>query len=222
MIKKETIRDCFNLLEAEYGKQINQKRELWGQKFKRYTDKQLIEAVGEFIDKGKYFPRISDIKEIIEGSPEEEAILAWLYFKGKLEDEGSYMSVSFPEYPAIADVIEALGGWVRIGETDIEEEKWLKIEFIKYYKIMKKRREHIKELPGIFEIENNNKGYTEKVMIERYGRKLDGRKIDRKLIEEIKGRENNIGISCEQSIDKKEPMKIGDIIDKIKKEIKDE
>ena len=186
MIKKETIRDCFSLLEAEYGKQTNQKRELWGEKFKRYTDKQLINAVGEFIDKGKYFPRISDIKEIIEGSPEEEALLAWEYFKEKLEDEGSYMSVSFPKYPAIANVIEVLGGWDRIGETDLEEEKWLKIEFIKYYKIMKKRGEHIKELPGIFEIENSNKGYTEKAMLEKYGRKLDGRKIDRKLIEEIK------------------------------------
>lgn len=212
MIKAETIKRCFSLLETEYGKQTNQKRELWGQKFKRYTDKQLIEAVGEFIDKGKYFPRISDIKEIIEGSPEEEAILAWEYFKEKLEDEGSYMSVSFPKYPAIADVIETLGGWVRIGETDLEEEKWLKIEFIKYYKIMKKRGEYIKELPGIFEIENSNKGYTEKVMLEKYGRKLDGRKIDRELIEEIKVHK--------QFIDKKEPMKIGDIIDKIKTEIK--
>ena len=208
MIKKETIRDCFNLLEAEYGKQSNQKRELWGQKFKKYTDRQLIEAVGEFIDKGKYFPRVSDIKEIIEGTPEEEAELAWLEFINKIDNEGSYFSVSFPKYPAIGAVIEALGGWIRISDMKFEEEKWVKKDFIKLYGIMKKRGDYPNELTGRFEIENSNKGYTEKYMLERYGRKLDGRKIDRKLIEEIKKRKQYEG--------KKEPMQIGDIIKDIK------
>ena len=42
------------------------------------------------------------------------------------------------------------------------------------------------ELAGFFEIENNNKGYSKKSMLESYGRNIDGSKIDRKLLENSK------------------------------------
>jgi len=181
-MKKETIRDCFNLLEADYGKQTNQKRELWGKMFKEYSDEKLINAVGEYINKGKFFPRISDIKEMIEGTLGDEAELAWISLLDKIETIGHYQSASFPEYPAIGAVVEALGGWLSICETTLDEEKWIKKEFIKLYPIMKRRGVFPDRLIGQFELDNGNK-YTEKFMLERYGRRLDGKKIDRKLIE---------------------------------------
>ena len=192
-MKKETIRDCFNLLEADYGKQTNQKRELWGKMFKEYSDEKLINAVGEYINKGKFFPRISDIKEMIEGNLEDEAELAWLSLIETIERKGHYQSVSFPEYPAIGAVVEALGGWLSICETTFDEEKWIKKEFIKLYPIMKRRGDYPNKLIGQFELDNGNK-YTEKYMLERYGRRLDGTKIDKKQIKGIKNPqiENNV------------------------------
>ena len=185
-MKKETIRDCFNLLEADYGKQTNQKRELWGKMFKSYSDKKLIDAVGEYINKGKFFPRISDIKEIINGSLADEAELAWLCLIEVMESEGYYQSVSFPKYPAIGAVIEGLGGWLYMCDMKIDEEKWVKKEFIKLYPIIKKRGQYPLKLTGRFELDNSNKGYTDESMIERCGRRLDGSKVNRKLIENKK------------------------------------
>ena len=189
MIKKETIRDCFNLLESDYGKQTNQKRELWGKMFKEYTDKQLVEAVGEFLRIGKYFPRVSDIIILIEGNYGDESELAWIYLLEKVDRDGYYNSVSFPKYPAIAGVVEALGGWMEFTESLTEEQKkWVKKEFIKLYPIIKKRGEYPEKLLGFYEIENNKK-YTEEFMLERYGKKLDGEKVER---EKIEGSENKL------------------------------
>jgi len=182
-MKKETIRDCFHLLEAEYGKQTNQKKELWGEMFKKYSDKQLIKAVGDFLRRGKFFPRVSDIIESIEGTSADEAELAWICLLNKIEREDYYKSVSFPDYPAIGAVVKAMGGWIEICDMKIDEEKWVKKEFIKMYPIMKKRGDYPDKLIGQFELDNGNR-YTKKFMLEEYGRKLDGKKIDRKLIED--------------------------------------
>lgn len=181
MIKKETIRDCFNLLESDYGKQTNQKRELWGKMFKKYTDKQLINAVGEFLKIGKFFPRVSDIIELIEGTPADEAELALICLMDKIDNEGHYQTVSFPNYPVIGAIVERFGGWSRICNMTFGEETWFRKDFFKLYPIYKKRGDCPKELAGQFEIDNSNK-YTEKFVLENYGRKLDGKKVDRKLI----------------------------------------
>jgi len=185
-MKKETIRDCFELLESDYGKQTNQKKELWGKTFKKYTDKQLIDAVGEFLRRGKFFPRVSDIIELIEGTSEDEAELAWINLIEKIRRKGYYHSVSFHKYPAIGAVVEAMGGWIEISDMKISEKKWVKKEFIKLYPIMKRRGNYPLELVGQFELDNSNKGYTKEIMSKRYSRRLDGSKIDRKLIEDKK------------------------------------
>jgi len=53
---------------------------------------------------------------------------------------------------------------------------------------MKKKSSHPDQLPGIIETENNKKGYSEKYMIERYGRYLDGTKVKGKKL--LKGQLN--------------------------------
>jgi len=180
---KKLFLKSLNGLESAFGEKLNEDRaKIYWDILKNYSDIEMKKAVVKSIRELKYFPKISEIISVIEGNSEDEAELAWQYFKEKLEDKGGYMSVSFPKYPAVAGVIDALGGWIKIGETLLEEEKWVKKDFIKLYSIMKKRGDHPKELPGIFEIGNSNKGYTEKTMLERYGRRLDGKKVDRKLI----------------------------------------
>ncbi|MBA7533862.1 hypothetical protein ES705_26108 [subsurface metagenome] len=184
IISKEVIRDCFNLLEAEYGKQTDQKKELWSKMFKDHTDEELKEAVIKHIKRGEFFPRISNIIEMIEGSQEDEPEFAWIYLREKIEGKGYYQSVSFPKYPAVGAVIEAMAeDWCKFIEMlTASEEKWIKKEFIKIYPIMKRRGNYPARLIGRFELDNSNKGYSEEYMLERYGRLLDGSKIERKKL----------------------------------------
>lgn len=157
--------------------------EIYWSRLKDYNNNIFKKAIMECIDTLKYFPKVAEIKELIEGKPEDEAELAYLGFRKKLDNEGSYLSVSFPKYPAVGEVIEALGGWIKVSDTLENDEKWLKIEFKKLYPIMKRRGDYPDRLIGRFEIENSNKGYNERTMEERYGRLLDGSKIERRRLE---------------------------------------
>lgn len=166
--KTEVLKECFTLLVTEYGDKLTEqqkvgKKELFKKIIGNYPEDKIKLMTMEMIKNRVYanFPKIAEMVEIIEGNKEVEAETAWLELKDKIFSEGGYQSVTFKN-PVIMSVVEALGGWVKICDTLIDEMKWVKIEFVKLYPIMKKRGDHPKELPGIFEIENNNKGYFEK------------------------------------------------------------
>jgi len=178
---KKLFLKSLNSLESAFDEKVSEDRvKIYWDILKGYSDIEIKKAVIGSIRGLKFFPKISEIIEMIEGNIEDEAEIAWLILKGKIEKYDGYISVSFPENPVIGSVVEALGGWIEICDTTIKEEKWVKKEFIKLYPIMKKKNNHPEQLPGIFEIENNQKGYSEKYMIERYGRYLDGTRVKEK------------------------------------------
>jgi len=180
---KKLFLQSLNSLESAFGEKLGEDRaKIYWDILKSYSDLEIKKAVIRSIRELKFFPKISEIIEMIEGSIEDEAEIAWLILKEKIGRYDGYISVSFPENPIIGSVVEALGGWIKICDTTIKEEKWVKKEFIKLYPIMKKKNNHPEQLPGIFEIENNQKGYSEKYMIERYGRYLDGSKVEKKKL----------------------------------------
>jgi len=183
---KKLFLKSLNSLESAFGEKLNEDRaKIYWDILKGYSDIGIKKAVVRSIRELKFFPKISEIIEMIEGKIEDEAEIAWLVLKRKIESYGGYRSVSFPNNPAIGSVVEALGGWIGICDVTVAEEKWVKKEFIKLYPIMKKKNNHPGQLPGIFEIENNQKGYSEEYMLERYGRYLDGAKVKgKKLLKE--------------------------------------
>lgn len=165
--KTETLKESFNLLDAEYGDKLTEqqrifKKELFRKMIGEYDGKKIKDMVVKLIRTRTYnsFPKISEMIEIIEGKIEDEAEMAWIYLMEKVAQEGYYKSVSFPEYPATGGVIKAMGGWLRFLDsmTD-DQEKWIKKEFIKLYPILKERGKYPKYLPGYFEITNAGKGY---------------------------------------------------------------
>ena len=182
-MNKKLFLQSLNSLESAFGEKVNEDRaKIYWDILKGYSDLNIKKAVIRSIRELKFFPKISEIIEIIEGNIEDEAEIAWLILKEKVERHDGYMSVSFPENPVIGSVVEALGGWITICDTPVGEEKWVKKEFIKLYPIMKRRNNHPEKLTGIIELENNQKGYSEGYMIERYGRLLDGTKVKRKKL----------------------------------------
>jgi len=183
---KKLFLQSLNSLESAFGEKLSEDRaKIYWDILKGYSDINIKKAVIKSMRELKFFPKISEIIEIIEGRIEDEAEIAWLILKEKIERYDGYMSVSFPENPIIGSVVEALGGWIRICDTSLKEEKWAKKEFIKLYPIMKRRSNHPEKLTGIFELENNQKGYSEEYMLEKYGRCLDGTKVkDKNLLKE--------------------------------------
>ena len=181
---KKLFLQSLNSLESAFGEKVSEDRtKIYWDILKGYSDLNIKKAVIKSIRELKFFPKVSEIIEMIEGNIEDEAEIAWLILKEKIERHDGYMSVSFPENPVIGSVVEALGGWIRICDTTVKEEKWVKKEFIKLYPIVKGKSSHPERLPGIFELENNQKGYSEEYMLERYGRYLDGtRAKDKKLL----------------------------------------
>ncbi|MBA7589102.1 hypothetical protein ES708_31177 [subsurface metagenome] len=182
-MNKSNFSEGIKMLEEYYNvKLTNANINIYWSRLRGYDDKTFKGIIIRCIDTLKFFPKIADIKEITEGNLEDEAEIAWLILKEKIESHDGYVSVSFLENPVIGSVVEALGGWIRICDTTIEEEKWVKKEFIKLYPIMKRRDNHPEKLTGIIELENNQKGYSEGYMLERYGRLLDGTKVERKKL----------------------------------------
>lgn len=191
--KIETLKECFTLLVTEYGDKLTEqqktnKKELFKKIIGGYPIEKIKEMTMKMIRNRIYsnFPKIAEMIEIIEGNKEEEAELAWIYLIDKIDEVGHHQSVSFPEYPATGEIVEKWGGWSRVCDMTFKEETWKKKEFIKLYPIMKKRGEFPKQLEGQFEIDNNNKGYNKGTMLGIYSRRLDGSKVDRKLIENKK------------------------------------
>lgn len=188
-MNKNTFLKSMNILESAFKEKMSKNAiNIYWLRMKDYNDKEFKEAIIRCVDELKYFPRVANIRDILDGTNEDETELAWDYLIKIMEEKGYYQSVSFPKYPAIGAVIENIAGdWCKFIEmlTD-DEEKWIRKLFIKIYPIMKRRSNYPEKLLGKFEIENSNKGYNEKIMLGIYGRRLDGRKADRELIEKKK------------------------------------
>ncbi len=190
-MKKAIFLQSLNALESAFGEKASEDRaKIYWDILKGYSDIEIKKAVIGSIRRLKFFPKISEIIEMIEGNVEDEPELAWFYLKKIIEGKGYYQSVFFPEYPAIGAVIENIAGdWCNFIEMLTEnEEKWIKKEFIKIYPIMKRRGNYPARLIGRFELDNSNKGYSEEYMIEIHGRLLNGTKVKGKKL--LKGKSN--------------------------------
>lgn len=59
------------------------------------------------------FPRPADLRDLVTGTPDDRAALAWSRLLGAIEIHGSYVSVDFRD-PAMHAAIEAMGGWAEM------------------------------------------------------------------------------------------------------------
>ena len=181
-MNKKTFSNVIEILEAGFTVKLSKDTsKIYWDMLNKYDDNIIKKATIKCVKELKFFPKISEIITAIEGNNTDETELAWISLLDKIERIGHYQSVSFPEYPAIGAVVEALGGWLSICETTFDEEKWVKKEFVKLYPIMKRQGEYPDKLIGQFELDNANR-YTEQAMLDKYGRRLDGKKVDRKLL----------------------------------------
>lgn len=123
-----------------------------------FTDEQCEEAFKQLIYEGKFFPKPADFNEILRGSKEDRAVIAWGEVVEAIRRTGPYQSVCFAD-TTIHSVIEFMGGWPATGDWPESELKWKQKEFERLYAIMKDKGSDKKYLPGIQEIENAANGF---------------------------------------------------------------
>ena len=73
-------------------------------------------ALEEHMGHSPYMPKPSDIREILEGSEDDRAALAWAEVLRAMGRWGYYDSVKFPD-PAIHFAISQMGGWMHLCAT---------------------------------------------------------------------------------------------------------
>jgi len=136
------------------------KVEVYFKTLERFSVEQLSQAVESMVVNRVYpsFPKPAEIIEAIQGKQEDRATLAWVKVLETVRRVGSYQSVKFDD-PAIHSVIEAMGGWIELGNMSVNDEKWKQKEFEKLYRVIAKRGNHPKYLIGITEHKNSMMGF---------------------------------------------------------------
>lgn len=138
------------------------KMEVYFRALEKYEIDQISKAISAMITERIYpsFPKPAEIVREIEGKKEDKGALAWIQVLGALRHCGVWDSAKFSD-PVIHSVIQAMGGWIELGETlTVDQEKWKGKEFERLYAIMSARGgKHPGYLVGIHERDNAARGY---------------------------------------------------------------
>jgi len=143
------------------GKEISKfKMDVYFKSLERFSIEQISNAISAMITGRVYpsFPKPAEIIQEINGRKEDVAALAWVEVVKTLKHTGTYESVQFAD-PVIHSAIDAMGGWIKLGDMTEDEEKWKAKEFERLYSIMANRGNHPQYLIGIVERDNGANGY---------------------------------------------------------------
>jgi len=125
-----------------------------------FTDAECQNAFETLIQTSRFFPKPADFLELLVGKKEDRAALAWLKVAKAIRKIGTYQSVRFDD-PVIHSVIQAMGGWIKLGQMLEKEVPFKQKEFERLYTIMAGNGKHPDYLPGISERDNTANGYDQ-------------------------------------------------------------
>ena len=125
-----------------------------------FSDENCKQAFDSAIRTLRFFPKPAELIESMQVATEDASLQAWLDFSRALHEVGTNSSIRF-EDRVIHSVVETLGGWNKIGQTLEKDMKWLRKDFLEYYKRFARYGEHPKYLVGSTEIENTGTGHID-------------------------------------------------------------
>ncbi|MFP5211943.1 MAG: DUF6475 domain-containing protein [Acidobacteriota bacterium] len=109
----------------------------------------------------KFFPKICELREMVNGRGEDRALIAWEQLQEAMQRAGRYNSVLFAD-PKISRVVNLLGGWLEVCNWPTDEMKFRRQEFLKAYAALPEGGQP-EVLPGITETENAARGWLEAI-----------------------------------------------------------
>ena len=94
-----------------------------------------IKARCNFVGRtGLFFPKPIEIRNALQISAQDQALLAFDSVIAAIECHGYYVSVEFQD-GVIGPVITALGGWGKVVDWETKDREWHRKEFVRLYVI---------------------------------------------------------------------------------------
>lgn len=149
-----------------YGKTLSKGVvELYWQGLKNHSIDEVQAAVNQHMadpDSGQFMPKIADLKRILTGSKQTQAMTAWTKVDRALRRTGPWESVCFDD-PIINRVLQDMGGWIDLCNTPTEKDLEFRMhEFNKRYQgyvIQGGKMDYPPYLIGKSEAGNAREGY---------------------------------------------------------------
>jgi hypothetical protein len=109
------------------------------------------------------FPKPGEIKEAIEGTPDDQALEAWTRLFWAIKNDGGYTAIIVDEPTAIA--VEQMGGWQELCMMLTKERGFKRAEFLKLYQLALKQgiKDGRKKLMGLHDADNIKKGFSDHI-----------------------------------------------------------
>jgi len=136
MIDKQAFTKLMTHTALAYKEDLDKPRlSVYYDHLNRYDKETLVVALRKICETSRFFPRISDIIEVIEGSIEDKAIASWTLIEYAME-QGPCPKEPSVKNPLFAETIASVGGWDRLEDiyrdtTVLWEKK--RQEFIRSY-----------------------------------------------------------------------------------------
>lgn len=165
MLNKERFIEILSATMEIYNKELSELGiQMYYNTLKDYNTDTVMQAFNIAIKTNKYnvLPKPAEIIEIIEGSKEEKADIAWGSVIQAMRKHGHYASIDF-EDTAISATINHLGGWQYLCGQTKEELHFIQKDFIRLYNAFSKRNNPRIKLPGFFEEKNLASGYEKDI-----------------------------------------------------------
>ena len=133
---------------------------IYWQTLEPFSDVECENAFNQTIATSKFWPKPVEFLDILQGSGEDKATMAWLEVDKAVRHIGTLASVQFDD-PVVHSTIEALGGWESLGNVTEYDWKWIRKDFISMYPRMARKEKHPKRLIGQTERENLGRNYKD-------------------------------------------------------------
>lgn len=89
---------------------------------------------------GRWFPKIADLRKILEGSTQDQAAIAWSLVDSSVRTRGTWDDVVFDD-ALIHRVVADMGGWISLGSKDDKEWPFVAKEFQQRYRAYRQKGE---------------------------------------------------------------------------------
>ncbi len=157
MKNEKQLSEWLVLISEKFDKELSQGMiQMIKETLKPFPDQECKDAMKEVLLRGRFFKDLlPDLMDRLDGGG--KAMEAWQKVDKAIQEHGAYDTVVFDD-PRIAVVIDLMGGWVFVAQSDNEQHKWNGINFQKHYAAVKAPRVN-RILPGVHDKNNISRGF---------------------------------------------------------------
>lgn len=154
------------MLATAFGQENTELRiEVYFDALQDFTIEEVEGVVYLAIKTLKFFPKVAELRELVEGAPEDRALLAW---QMAVDTRNYYGGADFVDDPIIPYCLqEIFGGYMEFCEKTLDELKWEEKRFLNLYRLVLKRPSLVRsvstKMKGLFQEDNEKKGLLEHV-----------------------------------------------------------